>query len=203
MRLLRAAALLALLGALAWPEIGRYGAERRVGYATSAFRSLLDRAGDPETARNVTAVGELALSAAGRLPGDPRPWVLAGSSFLVTGRPEKALEYYREAFATGERAEIDLNLGRAYGMLRRPDSASAAELRAGWISPEILASLPAEVKQPLLAEIARLSAALREGRLREPPPLPPEERRCVCNRSLVRFRDRTKAYLRSRKIRLE
>jgi cytochrome c-type biogenesis protein CcmH/NrfG len=177
MRAARAVALLALLAALAWPEIGRYGAERRVGEATSAFRSLLDRAGDPEAARNITAVGEIALTAAASLPGDPRPWVLAGSSCLVTGRPEKALEFYREAFETGERAEIDLNLGRAYGMLRRPDSAAAAQLRAGWISPEILASLPANAREPLLAEIARLSAALREGRLKEPPPLPPEERR--------------------------
>jgi hypothetical protein len=95
----------------------------------------------------------------------------------VTGQPERALEFYREAFATGERAEIDLNVGRAYAMLRRSDSAAAAQLRAGWISPEILESLPPEVKQPLLAEIARMSLDLRQGRLAAPPPLPPEERR--------------------------
>lgn len=170
-------ALLAALAALAWPEIPRYAAERRVGFATSSLRSLLDRAGDPETARNIAAVGGIALSAAARLPGDPRPWVLAGSSCLVTGRPEKALEFYREAFSTGERAEIDLNLGRAYGTLRREDSARAAYLRAGWISPEILASLPAAVKDPALAEIGRLSGELSQGLLAAPPPLPPEERR--------------------------
>jgi tetratricopeptide (TPR) repeat protein len=176
-RLLRAAAVLGLLTALCWPEFARYAAERRVGYATTAFRALLDRSSDPETARNIVGVGQLALTTTGSLPDDPRPWVLAGSSFLVTGQPERALEFYREAFATGERAEIDLNVGRAYAMLRRSDSAAAAQLRAGWISPEILESLPPEVKQPLLADIARLSLELRQGRLAAPPPLPPEERR--------------------------
>ena len=177
MRLARAAAVLGILAALAWPEIARYGAERRVGYATTAFRSLLDRSDDPETARNIAAVGELALGTTGSLPGDPRPWVLAGSSCLVTGRPERALELYREAFATGERAEIDLNLGRAYAALGRSDSAAVAQLRAGWVSPEILEALAPAVKRPLLAEVARLSRQLRHGRLAEPPPLPPEERR--------------------------
>jgi cytochrome c-type biogenesis protein CcmH/NrfG len=176
-RLLPSALLLAALAALVWPEIPRYAAERRVGYATTAFRALLDRSGDPETALNIAALGEAALGTTGRLPGDPRPWVLAGSSCLVTGRPERALEFYREAFATGERAEIDLNLGRAYAMSKRDSSARAAYLRAGWISPEILAAQPAEVRDPALAEIGRLAEELRRGRLAAPPPLPSEERR--------------------------
>ncbi len=176
-RALVAAALVAALAALVAPEVPRYQAERRIGYATNAFRALLDRAGDPETGNNIAMIGELALRTTGQLPGDPRPWVLAGSSCLVTGRPERALEYYREAFATGERAEIDLNLGRAYGLARRPDSARAAYLRAGWINPEILASLPADARDPALAEIGRLEEELRQGRLLAPPPVPPEERR--------------------------
>jgi len=176
-RLALAAVIVAALAALVLPEVPRYAAERRVGYATAAFRVLLDRAGDPETARNINAVGEIALAAAASLPGDPRPWMLAGSSCLVTRRPEKALEYYREGFATGERSEIDLNLGRAYAMLRRDASASAAYVRAGWISPEILAALPAEARDPALAEIERLRRELVRGRLDAPPPLPSEERR--------------------------
>ncbi|HTY43548.1 MAG TPA: hypothetical protein VMH79_16905 [Thermoanaerobaculia bacterium] len=177
MRRLAGIVLAALLAFLVWPEFARYAAERRIGYATGAFRALLDRAADPETAHNIVAVGALALQATASLPGDPRPWMLAGSSFLVTGQPERALEFYREGFATGERAEIDLNLGRAYGMLHRSDSERASYLRAGWVNPEILASLPAPAKEAALAEVARQSAALREGRLDAPPPLPSEERR--------------------------
>ncbi len=177
MRRLLGLALAAALAALLLPEFPRYGAERRVGYATNAFRALLDRASDPETASNIRTVGALALSSAGSLPGDPRPWMLVGSSFLVTGQPERALEFYREAFATGERAEIDLNLGRAYGMLRRGDSERAAYVRAGWVNPDILAALPEAGRGPAQAEIARLTALLDRGELDGPPPLPSEERR--------------------------
>jgi cytochrome c-type biogenesis protein CcmH/NrfG len=176
-RIVRAGLLVAVLVGLAAPEIPRYAAERRVGLATAAFRELVGRAEDPEAARNIAAIGAIALTTTGELPGDPRPWVLAGSSCLVTNRPERALELYREAFATGERAEIDLNLGRSYALLRREDATRAAFLRAGWVSPEILSSLPETVRAPLLADVARLSRLLRQGRLEAPPPLPPEERR--------------------------
>lgn len=176
-RLLVAAAALAGLAALVAPEFPRYGAERRVGFATSAFRSLLDRAADPETAQNILRVGELASSAAGALPGDPRPWMIAGSAQLVSRQPERALENYREAFATGERAEIDLNMGRAYALANRRDDADAALLRAGWVSPEILASLPEAAREPLRSRIVGLSRELAEGRLTSPPPLPEPERR--------------------------
>lgn len=172
MKLLRALFVLGVLAALFAPEIPRYAAERRLGFATGAFRGLLGRTDDPETARNILDLGAMALSTAGSLPGDPRPWVLAGSAFLVTSQPEPALENYREALSTGERAEIDLNLGRALAMSKRADDARAALLRAGWISPEILASLPPAAKEPILLEIERLSWQLRRGRLDAPPRLP-------------------------------
>lgn len=178
MRTIGSIALAAALALLAAPEFPRYAAERRVGLATAAFRELVEKSGgDPETVRRIRAVGELALSATRRLPGDPRPWMVGASAYLVTGEPERALEFYREAFSTGERAEIDLNLGRAYSRLGRADSARTAYLRAGWVSPEILASLSDSVKNPLLAEIARLTEELQAGRLMSPPPLPEEERR--------------------------
>jgi cytochrome c-type biogenesis protein CcmH/NrfG len=167
----------AVLAALAWPEFPRYAAERRLGDATTAFRALLERSSDPETGRNLLVVGQAALAASGALPGDPRPWILGGSSFLVTSQPQPALETYREAFATGERAEIDLNLGRAYAMLARRDNAERAFVRAGWVSPEILESLPEAVKAKASDEVKRLTRELYGGRLAEPPPLPADERR--------------------------
>ncbi len=177
MRRLRPALVVAALAALLYPELSRYAAERRVGWATAAFRGLLDRADDPETAGNLLGVGQSALEVAGRLPGDPRPWILGGSAYLMTRQVDRALENYREALATGERAEIDLNLGRAYALAGRRESAGAAFLRAGWISPEILAGLAEPVRNPVLEEIGRLSHELRIGNLSAPPPLPPEDRR--------------------------
>ena len=62
-RLLRAAGrCIAVLAALLAPEIPRYAAERRVGRATAAFRSLLDRAGDPEAADDLVARRPVARS---------------------------------------------------------------------------------------------------------------------------------------------
>jgi hypothetical protein len=166
-----------LLAALAAPELPRYAAERRVARATAAFRDSLDAPKTPETVPRILAAGELALTATSALPGDPRPWMVAASSNLLTSRIELALEFYRAAFATGERSEIDLNLGRAYAALGRPDAAAAATLRAGWISPELLAALPEAQRAAVQEQIARLTAELRAGRLSAPPPLPSEERR--------------------------
>ena len=70
----------ALLAALAAPELPRYSAERRVGWATAAFRELLDAPGGADTLRRLQATGELALSTTTALPGDPRPWILGASS---------------------------------------------------------------------------------------------------------------------------
>ena len=166
-----------VLAGLAAPELPRYSADRRVGRATAAFQESLDAPRGAETSRRILAAGELALAATSALPGDPRPWMVAAASNLLTGQAERALEFYREAFATGERSEIDLNLGRAYAGLARQDAAGAAFLRAGWISPELLAALPETQRAPLLEQIARLSAALAQGRLEAPPPLPEGERR--------------------------
>jgi tetratricopeptide (TPR) repeat protein len=95
----------------------------------------------------------------------------------VTNQPQPALETYREAFATGERSEIDLNLGRAYAMLGRRENAERAFVRAGWVSPEILDSLPEAMRDKAAAEVKRLTRDLYGGRLTEPPPLPADERR--------------------------
>jgi hypothetical protein len=172
----RVAAILgtALLAALAAPELPRYSAERRVGWATAAFKQLLESSPSQggDTLRPLQAVGEMALSTTTALPGDPRPWMIGASSFLVTGQPQRALDFYRAALGTGERSEIDLNLGRAYAGLNRRDASDAALLRAGWISPEILASLPQPSRDALLVKIADLDADLRAGRLAAPPPLP-------------------------------
>jgi tetratricopeptide (TPR) repeat protein len=170
--------LLVSLILLMLPELSRYAAERRLRVSTESLGAILERPPEPAAARTeLERVSAQAAATAGALPGDPRPWVVAGSAALVSGRPERALELYRTAFSTGERAEIDLNLGRAYAALGRSDSAGAAVLRAVWISPALLSTLPSQPAARLSASIARLEQALAAGLLTEPPPLPPEERR--------------------------
>ena len=174
---MKASRLLLALGlataALA-PEFRRYAAERRLAVASEAFRILLQ---SPQSAEDPMAaldrVSTLAETAADPLPGDPRPWILSGSAHLTAGRPERALESYGIAFdRAGERAEVDLNLGRAETLLGREERVRTAFLRAGWTSPTLLSALPPPIAQPLVAEIARLEQELKAGRLKAPPKPP-------------------------------
>ncbi len=176
MKILRALLVLGLLIAVLRPETSRYAAERRLRVAGAAFQFLFAQSeGVPDTNAALDRVAELALSAARPLPGDSRPWVLAGSAHLAAGRGERALELYQSALARGERAEIDMNLGRANALLGREENARGAFLRGGWVSPALLEFLPPEVSQLIRAQITHLEAELAAGRLREPPRAPSSE----------------------------
>jgi len=167
---------LALVAALV-PEFFRYRAERRLYEASALFRLLIAQgnAAAGETAM-LDAVAALAMQAAEGLPGDSRPLILAGSARLVERRPDEALALYRRALSIGERAEIDLNLGRAWALTGNRQAASAAVLRAVWVSPALISALPEEVQAPLRAALAEDAQQLVSHRLSGPPPLPAGDR---------------------------
>lgn len=169
----RLALALVILAAMV-PEVSRYAAERRLYHASTVLRSVFAK---PRAMANpgaaVAWAASVAGDAAGDLPGDWRPLNLAGSALLLSRQPDRALEKYREALALGERPEIDLNVGRAYASLGRNDQATAAFLRAGWVSPGVLASLPPSIGAALRSELSRLEQELTSGRLAAPPALPP------------------------------
>jgi tetratricopeptide (TPR) repeat protein len=168
-----AAAMAIVLALLVWPEARRYAAERNISSANGAFELLLEHPSEIENAREVLPrVSERAASAARDLLGDSRGYVLAGSCQLVAGNPDRAVVFYRQALATGERAEIHLNLGRAEALLGRPEAALTAFVRSVWISPALLRAVPPGFVGPVTAEIERLEARLRAGRLAAPPPIP-------------------------------
>lgn len=168
-----AVAVAAALAFLAWPEIARYRAERQLGAANAAFELVLDRPAEIQNAVEVLPrVSERAAAAASSIPGDSRGWVLAGSCQLVAGRPDRALEFYRRALATGERAEIHLNLGRAEALLGELDPAEAAFVRSIWVSPALLRAVPPAFVSRVSAQVSRLESELREGKLSAPPPPP-------------------------------
>ncbi len=155
------------------PEFPRYRAERELRVASDALRLVVSRPADvADPPGALERIGAVANSAASALPYDPRPWILAGSARLVAWQPDRALEHYRKALALGERAETDLNLARAYEALGETQKASGAYMRAGWISPVLLPLLLPDVAAPITAEVARLEAELKAGRLKAPPPLP-------------------------------
>ncbi len=170
MKTLRAAALGIALAALASPEILRYAAERRLARANGAFDYVLNRPAEVDNAIGVLeAVTEASVTAAAVLPGDSRAWVLAGSSQLVARNAERALGCYREALASGERAEIHLNFGRAAALSGQRSVADTAFVRAVWISPALLRAVPQGFAEHAAAELVRLEAELTAGRLTAPP----------------------------------
>lgn len=173
MRLLRG---FLLAGIFAWalaPEFPRYRAERRLRPATDALRYLVTHPAEvSDPAGALGRIEQIALSAAPGLPGDSRPWILAGSSRLAAGDPDQALDLYRTALGLGERAEIDLNMGRALESRGEPEKAMAAYLRAVWIAPALFQALLPDVEARLHAEYSRLVVEMRSDRLRAPPPPP-------------------------------
>ena len=160
-----------LIAAALLPEAARYRGERTLFRAASALRIAL-AGGAPDRPAALAWAGEAAAAAARDLPGDPRPLVVAGSARLAARDAEGALAWYARAFATGERAEIDLNIGRAAMMQRDLLGAQQAFLRAGWLSPQLLSELPEIARVPLQGEIERLVALLAAGRLAAAPPPP-------------------------------
>lgn len=168
-----AATMAVVLAVLTWPEMRRYRAERDLSSANAAFELILGQPSQIENAREaLPRVSERAASAARALPGDSRGLVLAGSCQLVAGNSDRALAFYRQALAAGERAEIHLNLGRAEALLGRSDAAQTAFVRSVWISPVLLRAVPPGFVDPVRSEIERLEGELRAGRLTAPPPLP-------------------------------
>jgi tetratricopeptide (TPR) repeat protein len=170
-----AAAVLALLFVfLVRPEIARYRAERELGVSNAAFDLVLSNSTQVQNATEVLPrVGDRAAAAASALPADSRPLVLAGSCQLVAGHADRALAFYERALATGERAEIHLNLGRAEALLSDLPAAQAAFVRSIWISPALLRAVPPGFQADVSATVTRLEEDLRNGKLRSPPPIPP------------------------------
>ena len=174
-RLFRGAAVTAVLAAMLAPELARYKAERMLRAAIDAFRFVESRPAEVTDREGaLSRIGQIADAAAEQLVGDPRPRVLAGLARLRAGQPERARELFARALSLGERAEIDLHLASAYGVLGDKEKASAAILRAAWVSPALIDTLDfsREERRAIADEVLRLEADLKAGKLKQPPPLP-------------------------------
>ncbi|HYB52780.1 MAG TPA: hypothetical protein VEG84_02830, partial [Thermoanaerobaculia bacterium] len=168
----RGIALLLLAGG-AWPELPRYAGERALRYVSDGLTYVLKHPTEVEDPQRMLAeLAARAGAAAAVLPGDPRPWILAGGAHLVKGEPGVALERYRAALADGERSETDLNMGRAREGLGQTEQAHRAFLRSAWVSPRLLRAMLPDVAEPIRQELRDLEGRLKSGQLKQPPPLP-------------------------------
>jgi tetratricopeptide (TPR) repeat protein len=158
-----------VLAAALVPEVRRYHAERELRRLTTAFHVAVTQAADGRLLGSV-AGGAAVVDEA--LAPDARALILAGSAHLVARQAAAALALYRRAFERGERAEIDLNAGRALALLGRTDAADAAVLRAVWVNPTLIDVLPRATRASWRRRVQRLRHELRAGRLAAPPPAP-------------------------------
>jgi hypothetical protein len=173
-RLFAIAISMALIFAIV-PEFSRYRGEHRLYRATALFRAILDDQAGSSRDEMFNAALTSATEAANSLNDDSRPLIVAGSLLLFAEQPASALVFYRRALALGERAEIDLNMGRAYEMAGDRVSASAAILRAAWVNPPIVSELPENVQAAVQAALAQNQELLRQDRLSAPPQLPSQD----------------------------
>ena len=167
---------LALVAAMV-PEFSSYRAERRLHAASALFRSLIAEgnaaAGQTAMLDLVASIGDASRRGSSeRLPAvDPRRLSEVGGR--PAGRGASALS--AGTCHRGAR-EIDLNLGRAYELAGNRQAASAAVLRAVWVSPALISALPEQMQTPLKAALAENARRLGSRRLAAPPPLPEGDR---------------------------
>lgn len=93
-----------------------------------------------------------------------------GSVQSLKGERERAYALYARSVRLEERAEGDLNLGRAAAALGRLEEARALFVRCVWIQPRLLDAVPPEERDGAAAAVKKAEEGLgRGGRV---PPLP-------------------------------
>lgn len=172
-RALRLPLALLLLAALV-PDVRRHAAERSLHRASALLGSALTGSvpgADPR--RLATAARDLAAEASDGLPFDPRPPLVEGAARLALGDSARAEACFRESVERAEKPEALVNLGRALLVRGRPEEARQVFLRAAWLHPASLATLPASYREPALAEADAGRTRLRGNGEPAIPSVPP------------------------------
>ena len=168
-RALRLAAVLLLLAALV-PDVRRHAGERSLYRATALLGSALTGSvpgTDPR--RLAEAARDLAAGASAVLPFDPRPPLVEGAARLALGDAPRAEERFRESVERAEKPEALVNLGRALLLRGRPEDARQVFIRAAWLHPASLATLPLAYREPARAKAdTERATLLASGRVSVP-----------------------------------
>jgi len=172
-RTARAVAVVAALAAAVFPEVARYRAERLLWRMHAAADRLGSEAAPVAEVEDGMIRG--AADAARALPGDHRPWMIVGETEFAFRHFAEAAGAMRRAARTGERADLDFEIGRACILARDFGCGERAIARAAWISPSVLEPLPAAGRAVFERRMEKWEAELRAG-LRTTPPEPPDFR---------------------------
>jgi O-antigen ligase len=137
---------------------------------------LREAASAPEDAASQKA--ELLSAAHARLaqtialrPRSATALLAFGSAQSLRGERELAYTLYARSVGLEERAESDLNLGRAAAALGRGAEARALFVRSVWIQPRLVEALPPGERDAVAAAVASAEKGLTHGG--RVPPAPP------------------------------
>ncbi len=169
MKAARIALALTLLVVALAAEFGRYRAERELRRLTSvAMLAASGRLPMPRAGALLSDASRKLEALAHSMPGDPRPTMYAASAALVLRDRQRAVSLYIDALECGERGETVVNLGRALASME-DSRAEPMFVRAVWVSPGLIDSVPEAYRERVRREIVRRSAP---ATVAEPPRLP-------------------------------
>jgi tetratricopeptide (TPR) repeat protein len=172
-RILRITAGLVLLAALVL-DFRRHAGERSLYRATALLGSALaGSAPGTDPRRLAEAARDLAAEASAALPYDPRPPLVEGASRLALGDSARAEACFRESVERAEKPEALVNLGRALLVRGRHEEARHVFVRAAWLHPVSLATLPTSFREPALERAEAGRARLRSDGELSVPSVPP------------------------------
>lgn len=165
------AAILALI--LLIPEWRAYQAEAALLKANLLMNAALTgQLPEQQPLQAVEQLIVLARQARAGLPADPRPVLAEGMGLLMLSRLDEAEQVFVDAIRLGERPEILVNYGRVLAARGDHDGAHAAMLRAAWIAPGSIQTLPRAMRETLDTEIQAYERGFRAGNPSGPPPWP-------------------------------
>ncbi|MFI5119432.1 MAG: O-antigen ligase family protein [Thermoanaerobaculia bacterium] len=95
-----------------------------------------------------------------------------GSVLALMGEHERAYTVYARSVRLEERAESDLNLGRAAAALGRGEEARSLFVRSVWIQPRLLDAVPPGERDAVAGEVAEAAAELTHGGRAPASPVP-------------------------------
>lgn len=160
------------------PEWQAYRSEQKLLQANLLLQAALTgQLPDADPLDGVRRMLTLAQEARIDLPHDPRAILIEGMGYLMLSRLDEAEQTFVAALRQGERPELLVNYGRVLAARGDHDGAHAAMLRAAFIAPGSINTLPKAMRAQIEAEVVAYEQSFVAGATSEIPPMPEAYRR--------------------------
>lgn len=141
-----------------------YAAEWDIARSNQLLNGILGgRIGGAAAASAAAVAQAVSERAVQTVPGDDRAVLALATAQTIRGQGSKARVLLEKTTALSGRPELVLALGRARAATGDDAGARLAFLRAAWISPNAIATLPGSVRNELLARTEAMQDDLARG----------------------------------------